>query len=131
MTAKINLSKTAKAIANSEAQKMLTDVTGVTAVVVATVDGFDVASAIRGNADAAHVAALASSISAISTVVSDETELGLSKSVIINAESGFAIVHCVRRADAELVINVIADSSAILGQVAYLTTQFARKLTAA
>jgi hypothetical protein len=37
----------------------------------------------------------------------------------------------VRRADAELVINVIAGSSAILGQVAYRTAQFARALAAA
>ena len=110
---------------------MLAQVTGVTAVVVATVDGFDVASAIQGNANAARVAALASSIAAISTVVSDEAELGLSKSVIIDTESGFVVVHNVRRTDAELVINVIAGSNAILGQVVYLTAQFARTLAAA
>lgn len=131
MTAKINLSDAAKAVAHSGAQKILSEVTGVTAVVVATVDGFDVASAIRGNTNASRIAALASSIAAISTVVSDETELGLSKSVIIDTESGFAVVYSVRRADAELVINVIANSSAILGQVAYHTSQFARLLSAA
>lgn len=118
-------------MAHREAQKMLIEVPGVTTVVVATVDGFDVASAISGNTNAARIAALASSIAAISTVVSDEAELGLSKSVIIDTEAGFAIVHSVRRADAELVINVIANRSAILGQVAYRTAQFARALTSA
>ena len=131
MTAKINLSKTIITFADSEAERMLTSVAGVTAVVIATVDGFDITSAIRGSANAARVAALASSISAISTVVSDEAALGLSKSVIIDTESGFAIVHCVRRADVELGINVNADSSAILGQVLYQTSQFAHKLTVA
>jgi len=130
LTTKINLSKAAQDIARNGAEKML-QVTGVTAVVVATVDGFDVASAISGNANAARVAALASSIAAISTVVSDEAELGPSKSVIIDTESGFAIVYSVRRPDAELVINVIANSNAILGQVAYQTAQFARTLGAA
>jgi predicted regulator of Ras-like GTPase activity (Roadblock/LC7/MglB family) len=131
LTAQINLSETARALARSESEKLLAEVAGVTTVVVATVDGFDVASAISGNADAARIAALASSIAAISTVVSEEAELGVGKSVTIDTESGFAIVHAVRRADAELVINVIASSSAILGQVAYRTTQFARLLAAA
>jgi predicted regulator of Ras-like GTPase activity (Roadblock/LC7/MglB family) len=118
-------------MAHGEAQKMLTKVPGVTAVVVATVDGFDIASAISNNASAARIAALASSIAAISTVVSDEAELGLGKSVIIDTEAGFAIVYSVRRADAELVINVIANSTALLGQVAYHTSQFARMLSEA
>ena len=131
MTATINLSKTIITFANSEAERMLANVAGVTAVVIATVDGFDIASAIPGSANATRVAALASSIPVISTVVSDEADLGLSKSVIIDTESGFAVVHCVRRADVEFVINVIADSSAILGQVLYQTSQFARKLTVA
>ena len=125
------MSKTIITFLVSEAERMLTSVAGVTAVVIATVDGFDITSAIRGSANAARVAAFASSISAISTVLSDEAALGLSKSVIIDTESGFAIVHCVRRADVELVINVNADSSAILGQVLYQTSQFARKLTVA
>ena len=131
MTATINLSKTIITFANSEAERMLANVAGVTAVVIATLDGFDIASAIPGSANATRVAALASSISVISTVVSDEADLGLSKSVIIDTESGFAVVYCVRPADVELVINVIADGSAILGQVLYQTSQFARKLTVA
>lgn len=131
MNATINLSETALALAHSEAQRLLADVAGVTTVVVATVDGFDVASAIKGGADAARIAALASSIAAISAVVSEEAELGQGKSVIIDTESGFAIVHSVRRADAELVINVIAKSTAVLGEVAYRTARFARLLKAA
>lgn len=129
MTTKINLSEATKALAQSEAEKILSELTGVNTVVVATVDGFNVASAINGSADAARIAALASSIAAISMVVSQEAELGLSKSVTIDTESGFALVYSVRRSDTELVIHVIANSNAILGQVAYRTAQFARKLT--
>lgn len=131
MTPTINLSETLKALALSEAQKLLAEVGGITTVVVATVDGLEVASAINGDADAARIASLASSIAAISTVVTEEAALGLGKSVTIDTESGFAIVHSVRRTDAELVINVIANSSAVLGQVAYRTAQFARALAQA
>ena len=74
---------------------------------------------------------MASSISAISSVVSQEASLGRNKSVTIDTESGFAVVFSVHRPDADLVINVIADGSAILGQVAYRTAQFARTLAEA
>lgn len=106
---------------------MLSEVDGLTAVVVATVDGFDVASAMKAG-DAARVAAMASSISAISSVVAQEASLGRNKCVTIDTESGFAVVYSVHRSDAELVINVIANGNAILGQVAYRTAQFARTL---
>ena len=130
MSVNLKLSPTAKVIAAREAQNFLDEVNGVTAVVIATVDGFDVASAMRAG-DAARVAAMASSISAISSVVSQEANLGRNKSVTIDTESGFAMVHSVHRDDAELVINVIADGSAILGQVAYRIAQFARTLAEA
>ncbi len=116
------------AVARIEAQKIIDEINGVTAVVIATVDGFDIASAIISNADASRVAAMASSISAISAVVSQEAGLGRNKSVTIDTESGFAVVYSVHRPDTELVINVIADSRAILAQVTYRTAEFARLL---
>lgn len=128
MSVQLNLAPAAKAIAQREAQSFLEEVGGVNAVVVASVDGFDVASAMRSG-DAARVAAMASSIAAISTVVSQEASLGRNKSVTIDTESGFAVVYSVHRADAALVINVIADGSAILGQVNYRAAQFAKTLT--
>lgn len=128
MTPQTKIPPSVLTLALAQAQSMMDEVTGVTAVVVASVDGFDVASVIRGNAEAARIAAMASSISAISTVVSHEAQLGRNKSVTIDTESGFAVVHSVHRHDAELVINVIADSSAILAQVNYRTAQFARLL---
>ena len=127
---KINLAPSAKVIASREAENMLSEVDGVTAVVIATLDGFDVASAMR-HGDPARVAAMASSISAISSVVSQEASLGRNKSVTIDTESGFAVVFSVHRPDADLVINVIADGRAILGQVAYRTAQFAKTLAEA
>lgn len=130
MPAKLKLAPTAKVIAQRESQSILEEVNGVTAVVVATVDGFDIASAMRAG-DAARVAAMASSISAISAVVSQEASLGRNKSVTIDTDSGFALVYSVHRSDAELVINVIADGNAILGQVSYRVAQFSKTLAEA
>ena len=125
-----HLSSTTREWVRQEAQRLLQETSGVVAVVVATVDGFDVGSAMQqGNPE--RVAAMASSIFAISAVVSQEANLGRSRSVTIDTEEGFAIVHSVYRPEADLVISVIAGEDAILGQVAYQVSQFARDLAAA
>ena len=124
------IAPSAARIAQREAQDLLDQVEGVNTVVVATVDGFDVAAALR-TGEAARVAAMASSISAISAVVSQEASLGRNKSVTIDTEAGFAVVHSVYREDAELVIIAIANGGALLGQVNYRVAQFARALASA
>ena len=128
MTADIQLSGLARALAQREAEQFINDVDGVTAVVVATIDGFDVVSVLRNDVEAARIAAMASSISAISAVVSQEAGLGSSKSVTIDTDSGFAMVYSVARPDADLIINIIANGNAMLGQVAYRAAEFARNL---
>jgi len=126
----LHLSSTTKAWIQREAERLLQETSGVVAVVVATVDGFDLGSAMK-QGDPERVAAMASSIFAISAVVSQEAHLGRSRSVTIDTEEGFAIVHSVYRPGADLVISVIAGQDAILGQVAYQVSQFARDLAAA
>lgn len=125
-----HLSSATKAWVQQEAQRLLQEISGVVAVVVATVDGFDVGSAMK-KGDPERVAAMASSIFAISAVVSQEASLGRSRSVTIDTEEGFSIVHSVYHPQADLVISVIAGQDAILGQVAYQVAQFARDLAAA
>lgn len=104
---------------------------GVTAVVVATVDGFDIASAIRSALDPSRIAAMASSISAIAYVVSDEAKLGKGKRVTIETQAGFAVVYSVPRTDTELVVIVISDGRTLLGQIAYRTAATANLLLSA
>lgn len=117
---------TAQVVAN----ECVAEVVGVTAVVIATVDGFDVASACRSEQNAARLAAMASSISAISSVVSMEAGLGDFKSVTIGTGNGFAVVHSVPRPDVELVINVIASGDAILAQVMHRVGLMSKQLLA-
>lgn len=116
--------------AHALAAQLLRDISGVNAVVVATVDGFALASAFSQDNDAGRIAAMASSISAIGSVVAMEAGLGAYRSVTINTESGFVVVHAVQRSDLELVINVIADGDAILGQVLHRVGAMARQLLA-
>ena len=129
MSDRQSLSRTAAAHAQREVRKLVDELSGVTAAVVATIDGFDVASAVTGDVDPARVAAMASSIVAISGVVSEEARLGRHKSVIIQTESGFAVFCSVYRRDVELVINVLAREAAVLALVAYRAAQLAKTLT--
>ncbi|MET3498186.1 roadblock/LC7 domain-containing protein [Variovorax boronicumulans] len=129
MSDRQELSRTAAAHAQREARKLVDELGGVTAAVVATIDGFNVASAVVGDADPVRVAAMASSIVAISSVVSEEARLGRHKSVIVQTESGFAVFCSVYRRDVELVINVLAKDSAVLALVVYRVTHLARTLT--
>ncbi|RSZ58546.1 hypothetical protein HF313_07245 [Massilia atriviolacea] len=114
--------------ANDLSAQFLRDINGVNAVVVATVDGFALASAFNRDNDAGRIAAMASSISAIGSVVAMEAGLGTYRSVTINTESGFVVVHAVPRRDVQLVINVIADGNAILAQVVHRVGTVARQL---
>ena len=118
-------------LAHKEAQQLMDDIHEIQAVVIASVDGFDVASAVRANMDASRIAAMASSIAAISGVVSHEAQLGRSRSVTIDTEAGFAVVRSVYRNDVELIINVIAHEGVLIGEVAYRTAQLARQLAEA
>lgn len=128
MSLQQGLSRTAAALVQREVHKLVDELSGVTAVVVATIDGFDVASATTDDTDPARVAAMASSIVAISSVFSEEARLGRHKSVIVQMESGFAVFHSVYRRDAELVINVLARDSAVLALVAYRVARLAQTL---
>jgi predicted regulator of Ras-like GTPase activity (Roadblock/LC7/MglB family) len=117
--------------ARQQAEAIAIEVSGVVAVVIATVDGFDVASSARGAADAQRIAALASSIAAIGDVVSSEAGLGRSRGITVATERGFVVVQQVPRRDVGLVINVIAGGDAVLAQVSYRTAQAVRLLAQA
>lgn len=123
-----SLSRTATVHAQREVRKLVEELTGVTAAVVATADGFDVASACVSDAEPARVAAMGSSIVAIGDVVSQEARLGRRESVMVFSDSGFAVFHSVHRRDTDLVINVLARDSAVPAMVAYRAAQLARTL---
>lgn len=119
MTHSHTVSPLLKNIAAREAQNFLNELTGVKAVVIATIDGFDIASATNGNIEPARIAAMASSISAIGAVVAQETALSTPSSVVINSASGFVQVFTVARPDMQLIVLVVSDSTGVLAQVAY------------
>ena len=111
-----------------ECNNFLSEQVGVLAVVVASIDGFDIASAVSRVLDPSRIAAMASSIAAIGSVVTQEVQLGSSKSVTVNTEDGFVYICYLELAGNAHVVNVVADKSAILAQVIYRCNEMIKRL---
>lgn len=113
-------------LAKRKAQEILEAGLGVQSVVLATVDGFPVASSLAAGGDSGRIAALASSIASIGSVATQEAGLGRCNNLILNTEQGFAVVRQFVLEGVELVLILVADGSSLLAQVMYQANQFAK-----
>lgn len=125
----MDISKTYKAAAQKECQNLIQNQTGIIAAVIASEDGFDVASTVTKNANAEKIAAMASSIAAIGSVVSSEISTGESESITIKTKDGFAYITYLEFGSLKFILNVVADSSAILAQVIYQCSEIRKRLS--
>lgn len=117
--------------AAQELQAMIDAAVGIRTAVLATVDGFAVASAQVDRSDPSRIAALASSIASIGSVATQEAGLGRCASVTLNTDQGFAVVRQMRWHTHDLVLIGISDGQALLAQVMYQANQFARRMEGA
>lgn len=124
----MNIDVTAQAKLQHECQQLLDSQAGVLGVVIASVDGFDVAHAVTHNVEPEKIAAMASSISAIGMVVSQEAALGNGKSVTVNTDAGFVYISHIEFAGTPYILNVIANSSVILAQIIYQCADIKKRL---
>lgn len=124
----MNIQEFARIAAQQECKSFLDDQIGVLGVVISSLDGFDVASAVTRELDPSRIAAMASSISAIGIVVSQEAALGASKSVTVNTEDGFVYITAIYLDGQPCILNIIANSSAILAQVIYRCNEVTKRL---
>lgn len=131
MTFKNTLSPSLLRVAERETKLVLAELVGIKAVVIASVDGFDVASASTDNVDPVRIAAMASSIAAIGSVVAHEAALGAPTNIMINSTMGFVQIFNVDRPDVQLIVNIVSDSSGVLAQVAYRGRLMAKSLQSA
>jgi uncharacterized protein len=114
-----------------EADLLLNRVAGALAVVVATIDGFDVAHAHKLPIEPSRLAAMTSSIAAMGDVVTQEANLGKPRCVVVDAKDGLVVVSAVNRDDHALVINVLTNRASTLGLVLFEVAACARRLETA
>lgn len=117
--------------AQREAEQLLNRVPGALAVVVATVDGFDVAHANKLPIEPSRLAAMTSSIAAMGDVVTQEANLGKPRCVVVDAKDGMVIVSAVERDDHALVVNVLTNRTPTLGLALFEVAACAQRLALA
>jgi uncharacterized protein len=101
-------------------------------LIVCTPDGFEVASAhnspISNQADlrehTARLATMTSSLAAVGHAVVEETEIGPQRSLIVDALGGKLIVLPFSIKGYELILALLANSSATVGSVFVLAKQY-------
>ena len=98
-------------------QWFMSQTSGVTAALVATADGFEIASVLHQTLSAEKMAAMTSSILALGEAVLAEAELSDCQNVVIESRNGMVVMLAIGDPRNELLLSVIADRNAMLGQV--------------
>jgi uncharacterized protein len=102
---------------------------GVEYALLASADGFEVASVSRGRMlNSARVAAMASSIFAVGTAMASELELGACRNLVIDTDQGFLTLFTVPCVRAPLVLWTVALEGTTLGMVLMASRICARDL---
>ncbi|MDR3159737.1 MAG: roadblock/LC7 domain-containing protein [Zoogloeaceae bacterium] len=102
---------------------------GVKSAVIATTDGFDVASVAMSEEEGAKLSALSSSISAIGDMAIKEIGIGVShQSITIESESGYIFIMDIRHPNCPMVLSIAASKDAVLGKLIYYARQVVAKM---
>lgn len=115
-------------LAEKALEGLMGQVRGAVASVVSTADGFDVASRTQNAGQGSRLAAMASSIAAICTVVGEESQVGEHQSISIESENGYVVMVHVAHASNPMILNLVADKTAVLAQMIYFCKQTAAQL---
>jgi uncharacterized protein len=90
---------------------------GVTFAVLTTVDGFDIAAHPQGDSSAQRLAAMSSSLQALSEAMINETGLAGVRNLVIESNGGTIIVLGVGQLKPRLSLTVVARGDETLGRL--------------
>lgn len=111
------LGRTHAAICQFQLDALVEKAPQVRGALVSTVDGFDVAANVRKPLSPARLSAMASSLLALGEAVSSESDTGICKDIVIDASDGRVLIMDVPFAAQKLLLTVLSDSAATLGQI--------------
>ncbi len=98
--------------------ELVAELPGIVAAQLTTADGFEVAthSGLMESGISAKLAAMGSSLWALSQAVSASTNIGGSRSLVVEGEQGHVVLMSVPKIKPALSLLVVTNQSAILGQ---------------
>ncbi|NUO75363.1 roadblock/LC7 domain-containing protein [Lysobacter sp. 5GHs7-4] len=101
---------------------------GVDSAAVVTGDGFEVAAVLREGVAGERLAAMVSSLLALSEAVALELRMSGCRNVIVETETGAVVTLRVPVSGHELLMSVLCSDAASLGSVLYAARDTARAL---
>ncbi|HEY0201269.1 MAG TPA: hypothetical protein VGC24_06215, partial [Burkholderiaceae bacterium] len=82
----------------------------------------------RNPADGNRLAAMAGSMASLAAIVGEESGIGRTHNVVIQAGDGHIVMMQAHRADISLVLSVVTGRGAVMGQLLYFARQTVRAL---
>jgi predicted regulator of Ras-like GTPase activity (Roadblock/LC7/MglB family) len=107
------------AAARTAVDDLMHDVKGVNAVVISSEDGFEIAARVQNTAQIARLSAMASSLAALGVLAGEESQLGACENITISAQNGNLIMLQARHPQMSLILSIVTDRQAIIGQILY------------
>lgn len=116
------------AICREHLEAMVHDTAGIESAAVVTGDGFELAAVLRHGLSGNKLAAMTSSLLALSEAVVEELKMRGCRNVIIEGESGTVVMIRVPAEGLDLLMSVLCRESAVLGSVLYAARTCASRL---
>lgn len=117
-------------ICQAQIEAMVRDTAGIDSAAVVTGDGFEVAAVLRHDVSGNKLAAMSSSLLALSEAVVEELKMRGCRNVIVEGEAGTVVMIRVPAAGADLLMSVLCRETAVLGSVLYAARECAGRLAA-
>jgi predicted regulator of Ras-like GTPase activity (Roadblock/LC7/MglB family) len=111
------LGKTETAVAQKELENFQENTKGVTSAVLLSTDGFEVASLQVNKESASRLAAMGSSLAAISSAIAKEAGISECSRLIVESDEGVVAVMKVPNLKPPLALAVVANDASLLGQL--------------
>ena len=107
---------------------LVRETTGIESAAVVTGDGFELAAVLRTGLSGNKLAAMTSSLLALSEAVVEELKMRGCRNVIIESEGGTVVMIRVPADGMDLLMSVLCRENAILGSVLYAARLCAARL---
>jgi predicted regulator of Ras-like GTPase activity (Roadblock/LC7/MglB family) len=117
-----------RATCQEEIEALVGQTRGIESASVVSGDGFEIASVLRHGIAGDKLAAMASSLLALSEAVVQELRMNACRNVIIESDAGSVVTLRVPDSARELLISVLCSDAASLGSVLFAARGSARTL---
>ncbi|MFD1259604.1 roadblock/LC7 domain-containing protein [Entomomonas asaccharolytica] len=113
-----NISSLVHNVSGRLLNRLVTNISGIKAALISTVDGFEIAAECTDASDIAKLSAVSSTLSAIGNMAMLETDMGTQyRSVTIENDNGFLVIMDIQYKTYPMIFCVVASREAMLNHV--------------